>query len=418
MALSEPQWMKKNCSKTKRRKAVHSDIPYNKTNLSIPSKISVSHIALINNKNWSRSFKKKTPPDSSEWLYSQIKDRKGQTFYEWYRRCTTYKLFPNTIKNTIGLICIDEFNINILGNNLFDILSEITSIYYQMPVKIMDALSTETNNNNKITQRIRDNGCKQLLTKDIHQYLSSIIKEKNDNLYCLMGITMIDLYPRPEWNFVFGQANIPNRTGIFSFARYCHGFDDIDYLNIKSFMKNTPKSKINKIKWLKSLINGEIDEENKNDDNDTDIVTKLGWKKKKQEVFLKRCIKVLIHELGHLFGIKHCIFFECIMNGSNHLDEADGRPIHFCPICLHKIYFANYKNMDLLKRYKQLNEIYSRLNLYEQANWFKSRVQFIENKIKINQFKYGKIVTFMFRDCLNKNVVDQAIIVCIYHYCL
>ena len=52
----------------------------------------------------------------------------------------------------------------------------------------------------------------------------------------------------------------------------------------------------------------------------------------------------MTHEIGHLFGIYHCIHFECIMNGSNHLDEADGRPFHLCPICLHKLYFARLKN--------------------------------------------------------------------------
>src|SRR2546428_10758471 len=28
------------------------------------------------------------------------------------------------------------------------------------------------------------------------------------------------------------------------------------------------------------------------------------------------------------FGIQHCIFFNCLMNGSNHLDESDRRPLH------------------------------------------------------------------------------------------
>ena len=38
--------------------------------------------------------------------------------------------------------------------------------------------------------------------------------------YCLLTVTMHDIYPKPEWNFVFGLANLTARTGVFSFVRY------------------------------------------------------------------------------------------------------------------------------------------------------------------------------------------------------
>jgi archaemetzincin len=31
---------------------------------------------------------------------------------------------------------------------------------------------------------------------------------------------MEDLYPEPSWNFVFGQASLNERVGVYSFARY------------------------------------------------------------------------------------------------------------------------------------------------------------------------------------------------------
>ena len=33
--------------------------------------------------------------------------------------------------------------------------------------------------------------------------------------------------------------------------------------------------------------------------------------------------KVVCHEIGHLYGIRHCAFFECLMNGSNRLITGD-----------------------------------------------------------------------------------------------
>ena len=38
--------------------------------------------------------------------------------------------------------------------------------------------------------------------------------------YCMLSVTMEDLYPRESWNFVFGLANFSSRTGVFSFVRY------------------------------------------------------------------------------------------------------------------------------------------------------------------------------------------------------
>ena len=34
---------------------------------------------------------------------------------------------------------------------------------------------------------------------------------------------------------------------------------------------------------------------------------------------LRRSCKVLAHEACHMFGIEHCVWFRCLMNGSNHL---------------------------------------------------------------------------------------------------
>ena len=50
-----------------------------------------------------------------------------------------------------------------------------------------------------------------------------------------------------------------------------------------------------------------------------------------------RLRKLLTHETGHLFGLAHCVYYRCAMNGSAHLAEADARPVHLCPVCLRKL---------------------------------------------------------------------------------
>ena len=41
-----------------------------------------------------------------------------------------------------------------------------------------------------------------------------------------------------------------------------------------------------------------------------------------------------------MFGVKHCQWLNCVMQGSNHLEESDRRPLDFCPICLRKLQVA------------------------------------------------------------------------------
>ena len=52
----------------------------------------------------------------------------------------------------------------------------------------------------------------------------SILKTVNKmvpaDAYCMLTVTMKDLYPYDSWLYVFGWANYVSRTGVFSFVRY------------------------------------------------------------------------------------------------------------------------------------------------------------------------------------------------------
>lgn len=39
-------------------------------------------------------------------------------------------------------------------------------------------------------------------------------------IHCVMGITLNDIYPGDNWNFVYGWAKYKARVGIFSFLRW------------------------------------------------------------------------------------------------------------------------------------------------------------------------------------------------------
>uniref|UniRef100_A0A8C5LDE9 Archaemetzincin-2 n=1 Tax=Jaculus jaculus TaxID=51337 RepID=A0A8C5LDE9_JACJA len=136
----------------------------------------------------------------------------------------------------------------------------------------------------------------------------SFRKKKPEDAFCVVGITMIDLYPRDSWNFVFGQASLTEGVGIFSFARYGKDFHSSCYKGTVTKAQRTSSSE------YPIFDNYYIPE-----------IT---------SVLLLRSCKTLTREIGHIFGLRH----------------SDRRPLNLCPICLRKLQCA--LGFDIVERYK------------------------------------------------------------------
>jgi archaemetzincin len=145
-----------------------------------------------------------------------------------------------------------------------------------------------------------------------------------DDAVCLVAVTLADLYPDRTWNFVFGQASLRERVGVYSLARFFAGF------------------------W---------------DEEET---------AKTRRMALRRSFKLVVHEVGHTFGLVHCIEYACNMNGSNSLEESDDRPLRLCPPCLKKLQWN--RGFDVVARYGSLLGFFERNALDGEAAWTRKRV--------------------------------------------
>lgn len=132
-----------------------------------------------------------------------------------------------------------------------------------------------------------------------------------------LGVTMHDLYPGDSWNFVFGQAQLRGRVGVFSLARYFPAFYG---------EPPTPEA---------------------------------------HQQGLRRSMAVLAHESGHMFSMYHFVWFRCLMQGSNSLPELDSRTLDLCPICLRKLQWG--LGFDVAAREARLRDFYRRHGLEEDA---------------------------------------------------
>ena len=55
------------------------------------------------------------------------------------------------------------------------------------------------------------------------------------------------------------------------------------------------------------------------------------------QLLLERTIKEALHELGHCFGLRHCIDWDCVMHSSPGIEEVDIKGGTYCKNCVTKI---------------------------------------------------------------------------------
>uniref|UniRef100_A0A3Q3W4J5 Archaemetzincin-2 n=1 Tax=Mola mola TaxID=94237 RepID=A0A3Q3W4J5_MOLML len=239
----------------------------------------------------------------SDWISAHPEE--PQNFESFYR--DPKRKIPSATHNTIYIQAIGSFGkAGAQTDQYVEWLREYCqAFFYGLSLKLLPAVTVAETG---CSFRVNSNSHNlQILTGDLLQFLR---KKKPKDAFCIVGITMIDLYPEDFWNFVFGQASLNFGMGVFSFARY----DDSFYS--RSYAGRLGKS-LQPKQGDYSLFDGYYT----------------------PPISIILLIKTL-NNIGHMFGIRHCQWLNCVMQGSNHLEESDRRPLDFCPICLRKLQVA------------------------------------------------------------------------------
>ena len=268
--------------------------------------------------NSEQNFKPKQVDTSHDWLVTQ--DEAGQDIKSYSESKKVKWLNPRG-QGTIYIYFIDDSIPDELAQKF---LKYCQAFYHGIPVKAIragDQIKKADSNGRKVVKaavpdnflehfqvQSRQNGeWFQLHAGDIIKGLKQF---KTEDTYCILAVTNNDLYPRDAWNFVFGMANMSEHCGVFSFARHC--------------------------------VEGQEDEDLSDE--------------QKALIWSRRSCSTMVHEIGHMFGLEHCIYYECTMNGSNGSFELAKHPNRtLCPVCLAKLKM-NAK-FDCRERYIKLNEV-------------------------------------------------------------
>ena len=254
-------------------------------------------------------------PEEDDWLSNE--EEKGQTFNQFlYDR---YNLMSIN-RNIIYINPLQEMPQQFLDN----LLLYCQSFFYPMKVTIINVVSLQSL---KVKSRI--NQYSKKIQYHAGQINSKTVKYAPNDAHCMISILLDDLYPESSWNYVFGLATYDERVGVFSFARFSSSF------------------------------------ENKNETINFDN-------------YLLYCsCSTLTHEICHTFGIDHCIYYTCLMNGCNNMEETKKQTLYECPVCLRKLQYSI--GFDILERYKKMLSVTKMFGGHfdNASKWYENRIKSI-----------------------------------------
>jgi archaemetzincin len=200
--------------------------------------------------------------------------------------------------------------------------AEFTGIWFDLPVRV---LASEPLTDDDEQFRVRDDPAgrsgRQYRTR---WFLNTLLPDLRPvDGVVLLGVTMADIYPGASWNYVFGEADLRRRVGVYSLVRYFPEFWGLE---------RTPCT---------------------------------------DRLALLRTLKIVVHETGHTFGLEHCAEWACAMNGCNSLGETDRHPLALCPTCLRKL--AWNRGFDVRARYARIADFLAAHGLADEAAWNRAR---------------------------------------------
>ncbi len=254
------------------------------------------------------------PPQPHDWLVEHKEP--GQSYSQYLH---SQPIRVDKQRRVIYVQPLGEFDS--AQRKVLDRTAEFLGIYFQLPVKVRDDLSLDV----IPTEARREHPTwhvKQILSTHV---LDKVLRPRLPTDACAyIAITTSDLWPGRGWNFVFGQASLSERVGVWSITR-----------------------------------NGDPH----GDDTES-------------RSCLLRTLKTASHETGHMFSMQHCTLYECNMCGSNHREEADRRPLWLCPHCLAKLCHAT--GADPIQRFKDLAAFSKRAGLKMEQDFYEKSLATLE----------------------------------------
>ncbi|KAF8918100.1 hypothetical protein CPB85DRAFT_1282521 [Mucidula mucida] len=329
------------------------------------------------------------PPQSLR-SFTRLKERNKVT----PERKTLYVAGPPSISSDIEVMqawCKPKHDLAMVpAPNTKDVIEYLTAFYSGMDVKALphplsfthwsDAfktlrvgLATATECVGIRTRPSHDGTFLRQLNLD--DLLDAAIDILPADAYALLLLVEHDIYENDDDDFACGRAYGGSRVAVVSMARYNPGLDAEQEVvrdhswpasHCERYMQqlccegHEPRTK--KRKTVKKKLEAEVEEDTTNSPMRAALDAYVNLPSPSPSdlsgLWLGRVCKTASHELGHCFGMDHCVYYACIMQGTASLVEDARQPPYLCPVDLSKLLHAAGCSKD--KHYASLLEFCDR----------------------------------------------------------
>jgi archaemetzincin len=318
-----------------------------------------------------------------------------------------------------------------------DVIDYLTAFYDGMPVKLLanegkgSLLFTTWETEDQPAKRPKRKGSKKSIPPAIGLQTSSEITEIRirkrkdiypvqlnlndlldvaieilpDDAYALLMLVEQDLYEDDEDDFACGRAYGGSRVAVVSAARYNPAADrnqnvELEHAWPASHCKAYVGELVhndNQEEPKKAVENFNVEDLSNESQTTIDLSPMINAikaypkrsdkisQKAYESLWLGRVCRTASHELGHCFGIDHCVYYACSMQGTASVIEDVRQPPYICPVDLAKL--QNATGAGEVKRYRALYEVCSKFRLPSTdlffgpfAVWLKYRLDELEQR--------------------------------------
>lgn len=205
---------------------------------------------------------------------------------------------------------------------------------------------------------------------NLDDLLDTAISIVPKDAYALLILVDFDLYEDDDDEFVCGRAYGGSRVAVVSSARYnpiLDNIQDVERLHAwpashcDKYMSACASAVPTAKRQKRSQVNSRGSQNSSSELNgpvrdavsvyrslpDVDSSPSL-----LSALWLGRVCRTASHELGHCFGIAHCVYYACSMQGTASICEDARQPPYLCPVDLAKILCATSTSAS--ERYRAL----------------------------------------------------------------
>lgn len=185
---------------------------------------------------------------------------------------------------------------------------------------------------------------------NLDDLLDATIEILPDDAYALLLIVDQDLYEDEDDDFCCGRAYGGSRVAVVSSARYnpfLHETSDIDREHMwpashcREYLARLRNESEDTVVALSPDESGALTRRDEPNPMRAAVAAFQAARSSDPEhlygLWLLCVARTVSHELGHCFGMDHCVYYACVMQGTASVAEDCRQPPYLCPVCATKL---------------------------------------------------------------------------------